>query len=145
MRNIKMFKKLVIVMLSLVMVAVCSTSVFAADDDAVFTTVDASNNATANNSTGNESEFSNVAGNNTNSDNTANSSLTSNSTTNSTTRNATNNTTNNTANAGRNVSNTNTLAKTGLSNTGEIVALILVVCGVSAISSYKKVNDYKKL
>lgn len=141
MRNIKMFKKLVIVMLSLVMVAVCSTSVFAADDDAVFTTVDASNNATANNSTGNESEFSNVAGNNTNSDNTANSSLTSNSTT----RNATNNTTNNTANAGRNVSNTNTLAKTGLSNTGEIVALILVVCGVSAIYSYKKVNDYKKL
>ena len=41
--------------------------------------------------------------------------------------------------------NVNTLAKTGLSDTNGIVALIVVVCGVSAIYSYKKVNDYKKL
>ena len=99
MENSKIFKRLVIVMLSLVLVAVCSTSVFATDDD-LFLSV---------NSTGNT---------------------------------ATNNTTNNTSKTNNNV---NTLAKTGLSDTNGIVALIVVVCGVSAIYSYKKVNDYKKL
>ena len=105
-------------MLSLVLVAVCSTSVFATDDD-LFLSV---------NSTGNTA--SNATDNNTTSDN---------STTNNT---ATNNTTNNTSKTNNNV---NTLAKTGLSDTNGIVALIVVVCGVSAIYSYKKVNDYKKL
>ena len=78
-----------------------------------------------------------------NTNNTTNSSLTANNTTNNTVRNtATNNTTNNTSKTNNNV---NTLAKTGLSDTNGIVALIVVVCGVSAIYSYKKVNDYKKL
>ena len=136
------FKRLVIVMLSLVLVAVCSTSVFATDDD-LFLSVNSTGN-TASNATSDNSTTNNTATNNTNTNNTTNSSLTANNTTtNNTVRNtATNNTTNNTSKTNNNV---NTLAKTGLSDTNGIVALIVVVCGVSAIYSYKKVNDYKKL
>ncbi len=142
MENSKIFKRLVIVMLSLVLVAVCSTSVFATDDD-LFLSVNSTGN-TASNATSDNSTTNNTATNNTNTNNTTNSSLTANNTTtNNTVRNtATNNTTNNTSKTNNNV---NTLAKTGLSDTNGIVALIVVVCGVSAIYSYKKVNDYKKL
>ena len=146
MENSKIFKRLVIVMLSLVLVAVCSTSVFATDDDlflSVNSTGNTASNATDNNTTSDNSTTNNTATNNTNTNNTTNSSLTTNNTTNNTVRNtATNNTTNNTSKTNNNV---NTLAKTGLSDTNGIVALIVVVCGVSAIYSYKKVNDYKKL
>ena len=137
MENSKIFKRLVIVMLSLVLVAVCSTSVFATDDD-LFLSVNSTGN-TASNATDN-----NTTSDNSTTNNTTNSSLTANNTTtNNTVRNtATNNTTNNTSKTNNNV---NTLAKTGLSDTNGIVALIVVVCGVSAIYSYKKVNDYKKL
>ena len=140
MENSKIFKRLIIVMLSLVLVAVCSTSVFATDDD-LFLSVNSTGN-TASNATDNNTISDNSTTNNTN--NTTNSSLTANDiTNNNTVRNtATNNTTNNTSKANNNV---NTLAKTGLSDTNGIVALIVVVCGVSAIYSYKKVNDYKKL
>ena len=132
MENLKIFKRLVIVMLSLVLVAVYSTSVFATDDD-LFLSVNSTGN-TASNATSDNSTTNNTATNNTNTNNT---------TTNNTVRNtATNNTTNNTSKTNNNV---NTLAKTGLSDTNGIVALIVVVCGVSAIYSYKKVNDYKKL
>ena len=142
MENSKIFKRLVIVMLSLVLVAVCSTSVFATDDD-LFLSVNSTGN-TASNATSDNSTTNNTATNNTNTNNTTNSSLTANNTTtNNTVRNtATNNTTNNTSKTNNNV---NTLPKTGLSDTNGIVALIVVVCGVSAIYSYKKVNDYKKL
>ena len=142
MENSKIFKRLVIVMLSLVLVAVCSTSVFATDDD-LFLSVNSTGN-TASNATSDNSTTNNTATNNTNTNNTTNSSLTANNTTtNNTVRNtATNNTTNNTSKTNNNV---NTLAKTGLSDTNGIVALIVIVCGVSAIYSYKKVNDYKKL
>ena len=142
MENSKIFKRLVIVMLSLILVAVCSTSVFATDDD-LFLSVNSTGN-TASNATSDNSTTNNTATNNTNTNNTTNSSLTANNTTtNNTVRNtATNNTTNNTSKTNNNV---NTLAKTGLSDTNGIVALIVVVCGVSAIYSYKKVNDYKKL
>ena len=142
MENSKIFKRLVIVMLSLVLVAVCSTSVFATDDD-LFLSVNSTGN-TASNATSDNSTTNNTATNNTNTNNTTNSSLTANNTTtNNTVRNtATNNTTNNTSKTNNNV---DTLAKTGLSDTNGIVALIVVVCGVSAIYSYKKVNDYKKL
>lgn len=143
MENSKIFKKLVIVMLSLVLVAVCSTSVFAADGDDLFLSVNSTgntaSNATDNNTTSDNNTTNNTATNNTNTNNTTNSSLTANNTVRNT---ATNNTTNNTSKTNNNV---NTLAKTGLSDTNGIVALIVVVCGVSAIYSYKKVNDYKKL
>jgi len=147
MENSKIFKKLVIVMLSLVLVAVCSTSVFATDDD-LFLSVNSTGNtatsATDNNTASDNNTTNNTATNNTNTNNTTNSSLTANNTTNNNTvRNTvTNNTTNNTSKTNNSV---NTLAKTGLSDTNGIVALIVIVCGVSAIYSYKKVNDYKKL
>lgn len=144
MENSKIFKRLVIVMLSLVLVAVCSTSVFAADGDDLFLSVNSTGNTASNATDNNTTSDNNTTNNtNTNTNNTTNSSLTANNTTNNTVRNtATNNTTNNTSKTNNNV---NTLAKTGLSDTNGIVALIVVVCGVSAIYSYKKVNDYKKL
>ncbi len=144
MKNLKVLKKLVMVMLGIALMVVLSGNVFAADDD-LFTSVSSGNNTeatTTNNTTGNDT---NSATTNNTTSNTANSSLTTNSTSNTnTTRNTSSNTTNNTtSNANRNV--TNTLAKTGLSNTGSIVALVVVVCGISAVYSFKKVNDYKKL
>ncbi len=146
MKNLKIFKKLVIVMLSLALVAVCSGKVFAADDD-LFTSVGTSNNtATSDNSaTGNEAAT-NSGAESTNTS--ANSSLTTTNTantaaTNNTTRNTSTNNVATTNTASRNV--TNTLAKTGLSNSGSVIALVVAVCGISAIYSYKKVNDYKKL
>lgn len=144
MKNLKVLKKLVMVMLGIALMVVLSGNVFAADDD-LFTSVSSGNNTeatTTNNTTGNDT---NSAATNNTTSNTANSSLTTNSTSNTnTTRNTSSNTTNNTtSNANRNV--TNTLAKTGLSNTGSIVAFVVVVCGISAVYSFKKVNDYKKI
>lgn len=144
MKNSKIFKKLVIVMLSLVLVAVCSTSVFAADGDDLFLSVNSTGNTSTNATDNNTTANNNTTNNTTNSNTNSNSSLAANNTTNNTTRNTTNNTTNNTSNTNTN-RNVNTLAKTGLSDTNGIVALIVVVCGVSAIYSFKKVNDYKKL
>ena len=138
MKNLKVLKKLVMVMLGIALIVLLSGNVFAADDN-LFTSVSSGNNTeatTTNNTTGNDT---NSATTNNTTSNTANSSLTTN-----TTRNTSSNTTNNTtSNTNRNV--TNTLAKTGLSNTGSIIALVVVVCGISAVYSFKKVNDYKKL
>lgn len=140
MKNIKILKKLVVVMLSLVFVLACSNVAFAADDD-IFTDLSNTNNSTTGGNTLTENNT-----NNTNNTNTA--PLTTNSNTNTGNTNTNSNTGNtNTKNVStnRNVSNTDELAKTGLSNTGSIIALIVVVCVVSAIYSYKKVSDYKKL
>lgn len=139
MKNIKILKKLVVLMLSLVFVLTCSNVAFAADDD-LFTELSNTNNST---SDGNA-----LTGNNTNSTNNTNTNtapLTTNSNTNTEKTNTNSNTNSKNVSTNRNVSNTNALANTGLSNTGSIIALIVVVCGVSAIYSYKKVNDYKKL
>lgn len=147
MKNLKMFKKVSIIFLGLVFAIVCSGKVFAADDG-LFTTIDSTNN-TSNSATNGNNTTNTDTNTNTNTDtnNVTNGSLTTNSANNtSNTNNSIRNTaTNNTANTNRNVSNTGTLAKTGLPNTGAIVAVVLVVCGISAIYSYKKVNDYKKL
>lgn len=144
MKNLKMFKKVSIIFLGLVFAIVCSGKVFAADDG-LFTTIDSTNNTSNSATDGNNTANTNTDTNtNTDANNTANGSLTTNSASN--TNNSIRNTsTNNTANTNRNVSNTATLAKTGLPNTGAIIAVVLVVCGISAIYSYKKVNDYKKL
>ena len=142
MKNLKMFKKVSIIFLGLVFAIVCSGKVFAADDG-LFTTIDSTNN-TSNSATDGNNTANTNNDTNTDANNTANGSLTTNSASN--TNNSIRNTsTNNTANTNRNVSNTATLAKTGLPNTGAIIAVVLVVCGISAIYSYKKVNDYKKL
>lgn len=142
MKNLKMFKKVSIIFLGLVFAIVCSGKVFAADEG-LFTTIDSTNN-TSNSATDGNNTANTNNDTNTDANNTANGSLTTNSANN--TNNSIRNTSaNNTANTNRNVSNTATLAKTGLPNTGAIIAVVLVVCGISAIYSYKKVNDYKKL
>lgn len=145
MKNLKMFKKVSIIFLGLVFAIVCSGKVFAADEG-LFTTIDSTNN-TSNSATDGNNTANTNNDTNTDANNTANGSLTTNSAnnTNNTNNSIRNTSTNNTANTNRNVSNTATLAKTGLPNTGAIIAVVLVVCGISAIYSYKKVNDYKKL
>ena len=52
--------------------------------------------------------------------------------------------TNNT-NVNRNVSNTDTLAKTGLADSKGFVAFVVVLCAISAVYSLKKISDYKKI
>ena len=49
------------------------------------------------------------------------------------------------SNTNRNLNTTNSLAKTGIGDTNSIITLIIVICGIVAIYSYKKLNDYKKL
>ena len=145
MKNLKVLKKLVMVMVGIALIAVLSGNVFAADDD-LFTSVSSGNNteASADNST--TGKDTNSATTNNTTTNTANSSLTTNSTSNiNTTRNTSNNTISNATAGSTNRNVTNTLAKTGLSNTGSVIALVVVVCGISAVYSLKKVNDYKKL
>ena len=55
----------------------------------------------------------------------------------------TNNTTNN--NTVNRVVSQNELASTGLADNGGIVALVVLISGISAIYSFKKINEYKKL
>ncbi|MBO4816624.1 MAG: hypothetical protein J5507_07075 [Clostridia bacterium] len=139
MKNLKIVKKLLIIMMSIALVLTVSTLVYAADEDPFLELT-----ATNTNSSENTSLDTNTTNTNTNTSNSLftetqnsntinNSSLVTNSTTN----------TNNSVN--RSVTNTDTLAKTGLSDSNGIVALIVVLCAVSAIYSYKKVNDYKKI
>ncbi len=140
MKNLKMFKKVSIIFLGLVFTIVCSGKVFAADEG-LFTTIDTTNNTSNSATDGNNTPNTNADANNNVNNNIVNGSLTTNNANNAnnSVRNA------NESNTNRNVSNTATLAKTGLPNTGAIIAVVLVVCGISAIYSYKKVNDYKKL
>ena len=139
----KKMKKLAVIILGFCLIIGFANSVFAADDDDLFKAVTSTNNTS--NSTTNENSASNNTNTDANTSNT-NSSLTSN--TNSNSSNTANNTARNTntnSNTNSNRNATNTLAKTGLSNAGSIIALVVVVCGVSAIYSYKKVSDYKRV
>ena len=144
MKNIKLVKKLLIIIMSFLMIFTYSNFVLAADgtgDDAddLFTQVDledsddgatststsdsgASNNSATTNNASNNSATNNTLGGNTNVANENTPSLSTN-----------------------NQNSANELADTGLSNTGSAILLILVVCGISAIYSYKKIGDYKKL
>ena len=88
MENSKIFKKLVIVMLSLVLVAVCSTSVFAADGDDLFLSVNSTGNTSTNATDNNTTANNNTTNNTTNSNTNSNSSLAANNTTNNTTTNS---------------------------------------------------------
>ena len=137
MKNLKNVKKLLILIMTIGLIVMFSNFVYAEDEDPfVSLTI---TNSTENNTTSNESNTSNSLFTNINTTNT-NTNTTGTLTTNNTT---TNNTANNTTN--RSVSNTETLAKTGLTDSNGIVALIVIICAVSAIYSYKKINDYKKL
>ncbi len=145
MKSMKVLKKLVVIMLSLVIMLACSNAVFAADDD-LFTEIPETNTST-NNTTNNGTNNTNtpITGNNSNTSSTNNTNTSNNSNASSLSINNSSNTNNTNSNTNRSVSNSNALANTGLAQAGGIVALIVVVCGISAIYSYKKVNDYKNL
>ena len=141
MKNLKMIKKLFILIMTIGLVIMFSNFVYAEDEDAfVSLTI---TNSTENNTTSNESNTSNSLFTNINTTNTNTNVTNTNTAGTLTPINTTNNTANNTTN--RSVSNTETLAKTGLTDSNGIVALIVIVCAVSAIYSYKKINDYKKI
>ena len=139
MKNLKMVKKLLIILLSLVMVLAYSNIAFAADEsDSLFSDfepVAEEPTTTTENPT---------SGTNTNDANNTNTNNNSNQSAGISSSNGTNNNTNNNTNL-TNTNNANVLADTGLSNTGSIVAIVLVVLGISAIYSYKKVSDYRKI
>ena len=147
MKNLKVLKSLFIIMLSLGLILTISKVTFAADDDAdFFSDLQAQNlfedngvNTNANNTNTNTS----ANNTNTNTKTNTNTNNTLNLTTNTNT--SLNNTANLTANTtNRSVSNTNTLAKTGISDFSGL-ALVVVVAAISAIYSYKKVSDYRKI
>ena len=149
MKNSKMIKKIFVLVISIALVFTFSNLVLAADDDP-FLPITQDTNANPESNSNPEPANTNP-GSNTNSDS-GNSLLTNTSNTNTNTTNnvtLTSNTVNNTSNissnVNRSVTNTEQLAKTGLTDSNGIIALIVVLCGISAIYSYKKVNDYKKL
>lgn len=138
--NISVLKLIVTIILTIAMVASISNMVFAdneTDINALFDTGTNATNNTVNNTTNDTNEFENAVEKNV---------VSRNNTTNNTTNNSTNNTSNtlNTLN-NTNRSTTNSLAKTGIGDTNSILTLIIVVSGIVAVYSYKKLNDYKKL
>ena len=142
MKNLKMVKSLLILIMSIGIILTFSNFVYADDDDPFLelTPTNTESNEAANTSNENSTntDTNNTLFTNTNS-NTGVNSLTTNNT-------VVNNTTNNTANnVNRSVTNTETLAKTGISDSKGMVTLIVIICGISAVYSYKKINDYKKL
>ena len=153
MKNVKMLKKLFILVMSIGLVLTFSNLVYAEDEDpffAITATEQESNEQQATNTDTSGSLFTDTD--NTNTANTANTTNTTNTenTNNASnsllpTNNISNNTNTNNSAVNRNVTNTDTLAKTGLADSKGMATLIVVLCGVSAIYSYKKINDYKKL
>ena len=150
MKNVKMLKKLFILVMSIGLVLTFSNLVYAEDEDPFFaiTATEESSNENSNTSSSEQQAtntdtplFSGIENTNTNNTNTANANSIGNSSI--TTNDILNNTNNNVVN--RSVTNTDTLAKTGLSDSKGMVTLIVVLCGISAVYSYKKINDYKKL
>ncbi len=152
MKNVKMLKKLFILVMSIGLVLTFSNLVYAEDEDPFFaiTATEESSNENSNTSSSEQQAtntntdtplFSGIENTNTNNTNTANTNSIGNSSI--TTNDILNNTNNNVVN--RSVTNTDTLAKTGLSDSKGMVTLIVVLCGISAVYSYKKINDYKKL
>lgn len=149
MKNVKMLKKLFILVMSIGLVLTFSNLVYAEDEDpffAITATEQESNEQQATNTDTSGSLFTDTDNTNTaNTTNTENTNNASNSLL--PTNNISNNTNNSAVNSAvnRNVTNTDTLAKTGLSDSKGMATLIVVLCGVSAIYSYKKINEYKKL
>ena len=136
MKNVKILKGLLIIVLSLFIVFSYSNMVFA-EDDGLFEFEPVEEETAANNST------TEPAANNSADNGLASIDTPSNTANNTVTNNTSISTTNN--NTSLNTNTANTLADTGLSDTGSIVAIVLVICGISAVYSYKKVSDYRKL
>ena len=146
MKNVKMFKKLLVVVLSLVMILAYSNIAFAAEEEGLFEgftdatqepAAQSENNSNGTTNTSNTADTNNTA-------NTSGTSGISNTSTPTSNTNSNSNS-NSSINVNTNTNNANVLADTGLSDAGAIIALIVVLCAISAIYSYKKVSDYKKL
>lgn len=154
MRKVEILKAMSVILLSTVIVMALSNlnTVFAADEDDIW----GSGSSASNNESSNEAwdtpsvenntttNTANDISNNTSSTNNTSLELVSNNTTNSTTNNTVNNT-NNTAKVNSTTANTNSLAKTGIADSKGIVTLIVVICGITAVYSLKKVRDYKDM
>lgn len=140
MKNLKILKSLLIIMLSVVFTLTFSKITLAAtssdDDDDFFSTLQ---DESEEEEEPEDSGFLDLTGNTNTSGNTSNNiALTTNNS------NTNNSTTNNTT-YNRSVSNTNSLANTGIADMNGAVVLVVIICGVSAVYSYKKISDYKKI
>ena len=163
MKKEKSLKIMLVVLVSVVMTIVLSEFNFVYADDDIWGTESSSNSTTnSSNSTSDNDPFSdmndnewatpslenttsNSSTNNVVADNTTNTSTNDtavvfNSTTNNTTNSTKNNTTKNST-----TSNANSLAKTGIEDSKNMVAIVLVISGIVGIYSFKKVRDYKDM
>ena len=142
MKKSKISKVMLVMVLSCVMGIVLSNFniVRAVDDDEIWAT---STSDTTNNTSDDDGwdtpKWENAVV-NTSTNNTANTANTANNTSN--VFGTTNNTTNNVSTT---TSNANSLAKTGIEDLTGTVAIVLVVCGIVAIYSLKKVKEYKDM
>lgn len=135
MKNSKLMKIFLVMVVSLCLVFV-ATNVFAADDDGF---VDLTN--TLGNNTNTEENTNNAVDNNAALDENVNTANNTNTSLNDTT------TTNNTNSSSYNNANVNTntnLPSTGIGESGTTIALI-VVLAISGVYAYKKVRDYKNI
>lgn len=134
MKNSKLVKISLVVIMSIAMLVFMIGNVFAENYQDLTTAVNGTNSATTgNNTTGNNTTGNNTARNNTARNNTATSALNS--------ANATNRT--NTANNTSTYNNT-TLPHTGIGDSIP-VAVLVVVFGISAVYAYKKIKEYKNI
>lgn len=129
MKNSKLVKISLVVIMSIAMLVFMIGNVFAENYQDLTTAVNGTNSAT----TGNNTTGNNTTGNNTARNNTATSALNS--------ANATNRT--NTANNTSTYNNT-TLPHTGIGDSIP-VAVLVVVFGISAVYAYKKIKEYKNI
>ena len=148
MGKLKRITNLLIMMVGLTLIfTLCMTKItFAADENSLddFFTTSSGNTSSGTASGSNndddddDDEYENVPSTNSNTSN----SLTTN---NNTANNTANNTNTNNSAVNRSVANTNSLASTGLSDHSGAMILIVVIGGISAIYSFKKINDYKNI
>ena len=151
MKNSKKIAKILIMLLIICMVSLIAKPVFADDED-IFTNIAPIANSTPENTTqennapANATPAENTAQENTTPANIAPAENTNNSITfNNITANNNNTATNNSISTNRSVSNSNSLAKTGVTDSKGFITLVVLICGISAIYSFKKISDYKKL
>lgn len=112
----KKTKEIILCVITLIVLALVTTNVFASDINALLNDM----NNTANEIPKINSTTNNTV-NNTNQNNTA---------------------VNNTSNRNRNTKNNSTMPETGIDYS---IVFIIAVCGVSTIYAYKKIRDYKNI
>ncbi len=146
MKNSKKIAKILIMLLIICMVSLIAKPVFADDEDIFTNIAPIANSTSENNAPANATPAENTAQENTTPANIAPAENTNNSITfNNITANNNNTATNNSISTNRSVSNSNSLAKTGVTDSKGFITLVVLICGISAIYSFKKISDYKKL